>query len=66
VPGRPKEFQPEAPGEVLERAKENQRQEYEEYVEHIDDAREQFVDEYAELHEAASDDITPTDTVVRE
>jgi sugar-specific transcriptional regulator TrmB len=61
VPGRPKEYQPKAPEEVLKRAKENHRQEYEKYVEHIDDAREQFVDKYAELHEAASDDITPTE-----
>jgi sugar-specific transcriptional regulator TrmB len=61
VPGRPKEYQPKPPDEVLERAKENRRQDYEEYVGRVDEIRTDFVDEYAELYEAASDDITPTE-----
>jgi sugar-specific transcriptional regulator TrmB len=61
IPGRPKEYQPKPPEEVLERAKENRRQDYEEYVGRVEGLREEFVDEYAELYEAASDDITPTE-----
>ena len=61
VPGRPKEYQPKPPDEVLNRAKENRRQEYEEYVGRVDELRDDFADEYAELYEAASDDITPTE-----
>ena len=61
VPGRPKEYQPKPPDEVLERAKENRRQEYEGYVGRVDGMRADFVDEYAELYEGASDDITPTE-----
>ena len=61
VPGRPKEYQPKPPDEVLNRAKENRRQEYEGYVGRVDGMRADFVDEYAELYEGASDDITPTE-----
>jgi len=61
VPGRPKEYQPKPPGEVLDRAKENRRQEYEEYAGRVDELRDGFVDEYAELYETASDDITPAE-----
>jgi sugar-specific transcriptional regulator TrmB len=61
VPGRPKEYQPKSPEEVLERAKENQRQEYKKSVGRLEELHDSFVGEYAELYEAASDDITPTE-----
>lgn len=61
IPGRPKEYQPKPPDEVLERAKENRRQEYKEYIGRVDDVRDEFVNEYSKLYEAASGDITPTE-----
>jgi len=61
IPDRPKKYQPKSPEEVLDRAKENRRQEYEEFVSEMEGMREEFVSTYGELYESASDDITPTE-----
>jgi len=61
IPSRPKKYQPKSPGQVLDRAQENRRQEYEGFVNELEDMRDEFVDTYGELYESASDDITPTE-----
>jgi len=61
IPSRPKKYQPKSPEEVLDRAQENRRQEYEGFVEEVESVREEFVSTYGELYESASDDITPTE-----
>jgi len=61
IPSRPKKYQPKAPEEVLERAQENRRQEYEGFVEEVENVRDDFVSTYGELYESASDEITPTE-----
>lgn len=43
IPGRPKEYQPHDPETVLERARENKRQELETFERELDDARDSFL-----------------------
>jgi sugar-specific transcriptional regulator TrmB len=61
IPSRPKKYQPKSPSQVLDRARENRRQEYEGFVDEMESMRGEFVDTYGELYERASDDITPTE-----
>ncbi|WP_440764027.1 TrmB family transcriptional regulator [Natronorubrum sp. DTA7] len=60
IPGRPKQYQPKSPEEILERAKENRRQRYEDYCTEIEDLREEFIAEFGPLYERADEDVTPT------
>ncbi|WP_436344711.1 TrmB family transcriptional regulator [Natronorubrum sp. FCH18a] len=60
IPGRPKQYQPKSPEEILERAKENRRQRYEDYCTEIEDLREEFLEEFGPLYERADGDVTPT------
>lgn len=60
IPGRPKEYQPKAPADLLDRAVENRRQSYESFAAEIDDLREPFLAEYKPRYERASEDISPT------
>lgn len=61
IPGRPKEYQPKPPAEILDRAIENRRQTYESYRAEIEDIRESFLTTFEPVFEAASEDITPTE-----
>ncbi|MCD2200472.1 TrmB family transcriptional regulator [Halobacterium sp. KA-4] len=61
IPGRPKKYQPKPPEEILDRAVENQRQEFEEYRHDIEEVREDFLDQFGPLFEQASEEITPTE-----
>jgi len=60
IPGRPKEYQPKAPDEILDRAIENHRQSFQSFTEAIEASREQFLAEYQSQYERASQDISPT------
>ncbi|GCF12530.1 transcriptional regulator [Haloarcula mannanilytica] len=60
VPGRPKEYQPKAPEEILDRAVENRKQSYESFAADIESQREAFLAEYEPRYERASEDISPT------
>ncbi|MDY7080895.1 MAG: helix-turn-helix domain-containing protein, partial [Halobacteria archaeon] len=61
IPGRPKEYQSKPPDEILERAKENRRQEYELRRDEIEDMSDDFLDRFQPAYESASEDITPTE-----
>ncbi|MXR41861.1 TrmB family transcriptional regulator [Halobaculum sp. WSA2] len=61
IPGRPKQYQPKPPEEILDRAVENRRQAYETDRARIEDAREEFVAAFGPLYEQASEDISPTE-----
>jgi sugar-specific transcriptional regulator TrmB len=61
IPGRPKEYQPKSPEEILDRAEENRRQEFEGFVQELEDVREDFLAEFQPRFERASEDITPTE-----
>ncbi|EMA23188.1 TrmB family transcriptional regulator [Haloarcula amylolytica] len=60
IPGRPKEYQPKSPGEILDRAVENHRQSYESFAADIDSCRDAFLAEYEPRFDRASEDISPT------
>jgi sugar-specific transcriptional regulator TrmB len=60
IPGRPKEYHPKAPEEILDRAIENSRQSFESFSADIEASREQFLAEYRPRYECASEDISPT------
>lgn len=61
IPGHPKEYQSKAPAKILNRAKENRRQEFESYSQEIESIREKFLGTFRPLYEQASKDITPTE-----
>ena len=61
IPGRPKEYQSKAPEEILDRAVENRRQEFEGFRQDVDERREAFLAEFRPRYERASEDITPTE-----
>ncbi|PSQ01905.1 TrmB family transcriptional regulator [Halobacteriales archaeon QS_5_70_17] len=58
IPGRPKHYQPHPPTEILDRAEENRRQEYESFVADLEDQRAAFLEEYGPRYERAGEDIT--------
>jgi sugar-specific transcriptional regulator TrmB len=61
IPGRPKEFQPKPPAEILDRAVENRQQQFESFRAELDDIRDTFLDAYESRYQAASEDISPTE-----
>jgi sugar-specific transcriptional regulator TrmB len=61
IPGRPKEYQPKPPEEVLERAVENRRQAFERYRQDLDSMREDFLAEFRPRYERASEDVRPAE-----
>ena len=61
IPGRPKEYQPKAPAEILDRAAENRRQAYEDYRGRLEAIREEFLDTFGPMYERASEETTPTE-----
>jgi sugar-specific transcriptional regulator TrmB len=61
IPGRPKQYQPKPPAEILDRATENRRQEFEAFRQEIKGMREAFLAEFRPRYEAASADIRPAE-----
>lgn len=61
IPGRPKEYQAKPPDEVLDRAVENRRQEFEGFATAVEEMRAEFLDEFQPRFEAASEDIRPAE-----
>ncbi len=59
-PGRPKEYQSKPPETILERVKENRRQEYERYCNEVEDLRDEFLAEFRPRFEQADQDRSPT------
>jgi sugar-specific transcriptional regulator TrmB len=61
IPGRPKEYQSRAPAEILDRAKENRRQEYEAFAETLEESRAAFLAEYGPQFDSATGDVRPAE-----
>ncbi|MFB6311588.1 MAG: TrmB family transcriptional regulator [Salinirussus sp.] len=61
IPGRPKEYQPRAPAEILERATENRRQSFEDFRREVEEIREEFLAEFGPRYREASGDIRPAE-----
>lgn len=60
IPGRPKQYQPKAPEDILDRATENRRQDFEDYRNEIEGLRPEFLDVFGPLYEQAGEDVSPT------
>lgn len=61
IPGRPKQYQPKPPAEIIDRAIEARRQSFEQYRHELEDHRNAFVKTLGPLYESASEDISPTE-----
>jgi sugar-specific transcriptional regulator TrmB len=55
IPGRPKEYRSRPPEEILDRATENHRQEYERFREDIEESHEAFLAEFEPQYERATE-----------
>ena len=60
IPGRPKEYQPHDPETVLERARENKRQELETFERELDEARDAFLATF-ESASGEQEDVRPAE-----
>ncbi|WP_254544178.1 TrmB family transcriptional regulator [Halomarina pelagica] len=58
IPGRPKQYLPRSPEEILDRAEENQRQAYEQFVRDVEAERESFLEEFGPRFERAGQEVT--------
>ena len=61
IPGRPKQYQPKSPEEILDRSVENRRQEFTNFETEIEELRPEFLETFEQLYAKASEDITPTE-----
>jgi sugar-specific transcriptional regulator TrmB len=61
VPGRPKEYVPRPPEEILERARENERQSLAAFERELEDAREAFLSEFGPRYERAGESVRPAE-----
>ena len=61
IPGRPKQYQPKPPEEILDTAVENRLQEYEAFEHEVESRRESFLAEFQPRYESASEDIRPAE-----
>ncbi|MXR51716.1 TrmB family transcriptional regulator [Halovenus sp. WSH3] len=61
IPGRPKEFQPKPPAEILDRAVENRQQAFESFRAELDELREPFLETYQPRYQRASEDRSPAE-----
>ena len=61
IPGRPKHYQPKPPGETLDRAIGNSRQEHESFRQAIEAIRAEFLETFEPLYEQATDEIRPAE-----
>ncbi|WP_435194266.1 TrmB family transcriptional regulator [Natronomonas sp. EA1] len=61
IPGRPKEYVPKSPEEILDRAKENRRQAFESFTQELEEEREGFLAEFQPRYESATGDARPAE-----
>jgi sugar-specific transcriptional regulator TrmB len=61
IPGRPKEFQPKPPADILARATENRRQAFESFRADLEDLREVFLDTFEPCYQQANEALSPTE-----
>lgn len=61
IPGRPKQFQPKPPDEILDTAVETRRQQFTSYRQEVERARERFLSTFQPVYEQADEDTSPTE-----
>ena len=59
IPGRPKHYQPKAPGESLDRATENRRQQFEDFRGEVEALRPDFLKAFEPMYEQAEEAVSP-------
>ena len=59
IPGRPKHYQPKAPAEILDRATENRRQDFEDFRSEIESMRPAFLEVFEPMFEQAEEAVSP-------
>ena len=59
IPGRPKHYQPKSPEAILERAKENRRQQFEDFRGEVDAMRPDFLEVFEPMYEQAEEAVSP-------
>jgi sugar-specific transcriptional regulator TrmB len=64
IPGRPKEYEPKSPSEILDRAVENRRQSYESFHAGVESIRDEFEATFEPIYEQADDELTPTEELL--
>jgi len=61
IPGRPKQYQPYPPEEIIDRTIESRRQDFEEYQHRIESIRSEFVDTFGPVEDRDRDELRPTE-----
>lgn len=61
IPGRPKQYQPKSPEEILDRAVENRRQEFESFETEIQELEDRFIETFEPRYKQADEEISPTE-----
>lgn len=61
IPGRPKEYRPHDPEEIVDRAVRNRRDEYERFADEVEETREAFVERYAPVRDRDVDELGPAE-----
>jgi len=61
IPGRPKKYQAKSPEQIVDRAVENRKQDFESFREDVDEMADEFVDTFEPRYRRASEDISPAE-----
>jgi sugar-specific transcriptional regulator TrmB len=61
IPGRPKQYRPHDPSEIVDRAIENRRDAYERFEADVEEAREAFVERYGSIGDRDVDELGPAE-----
>lgn len=61
IPGRPKQYQPYSPAEIVDRAVESKRQDFEAYQHKVESIKEEFVSKYSPVENRDRSDLRPTE-----
>jgi len=61
IPGRPKQYQPHDPSEIVDRAITNRQDAYEQFKHDVDRVAESFIDSYTPVQDRSVDELSPTE-----
>lgn len=61
IPGRPKQYEPHEPADIVDRAIENQRHTYEQFRTEVKLTEASFVDAYTSIRDRGVDEFSPTE-----
>jgi len=61
TPGRPKQYQPHEPSEIVDRAIGARQDSYEQFKRNVDRVSESFIDTYAPIQDRSVDELSPTE-----